>query len=181
LHAARCRSNIRAPVPTDAATEVLWSRPEACIARVGDALVGLYLTSIRNEWLPELQEVLLAAAERAGGPLPMISIFRLDRRYPLEIGFDGRFDDIRKTLDASRVAMSACSVVIEFGGWVRSAMVRVLTALGIGESSTPPFGVHGSCAEGIVWLAPHLTRRFPAGFYVDGIADLKREWGCPAA
>ncbi|MCA9590093.1 MAG: hypothetical protein KC657_32540 [Myxococcales bacterium] len=163
---------------TDGATEVLWNRPEACIAKVGDALVALYLTSIRNEWLPELRDVLLAAAEREGRPLPMIAIFRLDRRYPLEIGFDGRFEDIRNTLDASRSALTACSTVLEFGGWVRSAMVRVLTALGIGESSKPPFGVHSSCAEGIVWLAPHLSSRYPAGFYVDGIAALKREWGC---
>lgn len=145
---------------------------------MGDALIALHLASIQSEWLPELTAGISGAARDAGRPLPVLSILRLDRRYPLELGFASPVGPARRAIDETRPHVAAYAAVVEFGGWVRDAAIGFLRALEIGAGSTPPFTVHSTVSQGITALTPHLGTNLPAGFYVERARDLKRDLGC---
>lgn len=138
------------------ALHVHWTRPEVCIAETAGLLMGLYLAPVRSEWLPSIVGASEAAAARNGGAVPVLATFRLDRRFPLELGFDGNLADISGAFKKMRSTMSACSMVVEFGGIIGQAMRSAVSVVAALAGDRPSMAVHATTIEGLRWLEPRI-------------------------
>lgn len=151
------------PPPREA---LLWRRDEACVAQGGGVVVTLALTAFRSAWLADHERLFLEVAARAGGPVPMLAIVRLDKRFPIDVGFDANLAELARTLGALRGALSAVAIVLEFGGIMAAtfkASLGVVTLLAGGR--LPPFSHHPTPGSALRWLTHErgLTSVDPAG------------------
>lgn len=137
------------------AGEVLYRRPELCISLAHGTIIGVMLAPIATEWLPDIRRAVGTAFERRGGPLPMLSIFRLDPRFPIVPGFDSNLAELRETLVLIREQVRAIAVVIEFDGLIGGLMRRAVGIIAALAGPRPPQAVHTTAASGAYWLASH--------------------------
>jgi hypothetical protein len=122
---------------------VLWRRDEVCVTHGGGVLVALTLTAIRSAWLVEHERVVNAFVASSGRPAPLLAIHRLDKRFPLDVGFDENLPELARTLGRLRGAFSAIAVVLEFDGIMAAAFgvsLDVVTLLAGGR--LPPIARH---------------------------------------
>lgn len=115
-------------------------------------MIAIQLAQVRVEWLPEIRAGLVRAAELAGGPVPLLSLFRLDPRFPLSPGFDANLEEFGATLRVLRIRIRAIGVAIEFDGFAGAAMRSALVVIGALTGHEPPIAAHRSCASALAWL-----------------------------
>jgi hypothetical protein len=142
--------------PPTADLTVLFRRDELLMVDVGGLVLSLALTSLKSEWIPGLTAAVRQAHETAGAPVPIVAVHRLDKRYPLQVGFDSNLGDLRRALAELRPAMRAVAVVTEFDGFLGATMRAALAAIGAVSRGKPPIAPHRSVAQALGWLEPHL-------------------------
>lgn len=138
------------------ALHVHWTRPEVCIAETHGLLLGLYLAPVRSEWIPSIRAAIEASAAKNGHAMPVLAVFRLDPRFPLQIGFDSNLSELGALMKSVRTTMSACSMVLEFGGIVAMTMRSAVATLALFAGERPRLAVHASPIEGLRWLEPRV-------------------------
>lgn len=143
---------------------VLFHRPEICVAEVGGLVLLVQLTATRLEWLAPIQAAHVSTALRYGGPRPFIAIAKLDRRFPIDIGFDALLSEQRSTLDRLRPHFLACAVVVRFGGILGFTMHRAMQLIGFVAGGSPPMHTCSSAAEAVCWIEPHAAPALAGGF-----------------
>lgn len=132
---------------------VLWRRDEVCVTHGGGVLVALTLTANRSAWLVEHERVVNAFVASSGRPAPLLAIHRLDKRFPLDVGFDENLPELARTLGRLRGAFSAIAVVLEFDGIMAAAFgvsLDVVTLLAGGR--LPPIARHPTPGSALRWL-----------------------------
>lgn len=157
--------------------EILWERPEACLALVGDVVVSLALTSVHSEWLADIEAAMRAQAERRGCAVPMLAVYRLDPRYPLRVGFDANLDDLRRTLDNMRSDISVCGVALEFEGFLATVMRAAMAMVGAFARDRPVITVHDGVVPAIQWLGRQGCAATTAELLA-AVRGLKHHLGC---
>lgn len=149
------------------------------MASVDGAVVGLHLTSLRIEWLAPMAEALGAAAVRAGRPLPLLAVYRLDRRYPISHSFDGNLGELRATFASIASSVSACAVALEFGGLMAAIMRATLPLVASRARHGPEVKVFDGVIDGARWLARAETAQPPdVASLVSAVAAMKVALGC---
>lgn len=168
-----------APSEADGAPDILWRRPEACLASVAGTLVAVHLAPIKTAWLPDIRGAVNRAADLRGGPVPLLSVFRIDARFPLTPGFDSNLDELRETLRLLEKNVLGCAVVLEFDGFLRAVMRTAIKMISVLSAHKPPIAVHDSAVSGMRWLgelAPGVDADMREVLYA--ISDIKRALGC---
>ena len=157
---------------------LLFRRPDAAFALVHGTMVALQLAPLRLEDLTEVRDAFVRAAALAGGPVPLLSVFRLDPRFPLSPGFDGNVQEFSATLGVLRAHIRAIGVSIEFDGFAGAAMRSALVVVRALTGHRPPIAAHRSGASAVAWLAEnHGVARESARELLSAIGDLSRELG----
>jgi hypothetical protein len=155
--------------------------PEWCAAETGGVVVLLVLTSVRTAWLTQMGEFIRDAAERhEHGHAALLSVFRLDKRYPLDIGFDANFPELRESLGRIAPSLGASSMVLEFGGVIAFTMKAAARSMALLARTKYPRAVHSSVVSGASWIRPYAnaSERRDVGHYVRAIDRMKMELGC---
>ncbi len=153
---------------------------EWCAAETGGVVLLLFLTSVRTAWVSEIDEIIRSSAARqSDGRARVISIFRLDKRFPVDIGFDSNLPDLLAGFrDLSR-CIGASAVVVEFGGILALTMKSAISSLMFLARRSPPVEVHSSVVSAATWLLPHIDgERGSVRDYVDMSERMKLELGC---
>lgn len=148
--------DLREPDPDDD-LRVLFRRPEICVAEARGLVVLVQLTATRNEWLDPIVKACVGCALRHGGPRPLIAVAKLDRRFPIDIGFDQNLIEQRRALDRIRPHVRAFAVVVRFGGILGFTMHRGLQAIGLVAGGDPPMRACSSAAEAVCWIEPYAA------------------------
>lgn len=164
---------------TEGAPEILWRRPEVALAWVAGTLVAVHLAPIQTPWLPDLRAAITRAADLNGGPVPLLSVFRLDARFPLRPGFDSNLGELRDTLRLLETSILGCAAVLEFGGILRAVMATALRTISLVSGRKPPIGVHDSVVSGVRWLATLApANEASTRELLLAVSDLERALGC---
>lgn len=115
------------------------------------------LTALRTEWLAQLQAAHAEAAIRCGGPRPFIALVKMDKRFPLQIGFDFNLGELRAALERTRPSLAACAVIVTFGGVLGFTMHQALRLIGFAAQRSPPMQVCSTAMEAVCWIEPHVV------------------------
>jgi hypothetical protein len=159
--------------------EVTRVRPEWCAAETGGVVFLLILTSVRTAWLQDMSAFIRAgAARRKDGRTALMTVFRLDKRYPLDLGFDGNLRQLGDGLRDVAPAIRASARVLEFDGMIAFTMKAALVTLGF--LARYPTRAHSTVVSGASWLAPYVSadERRSVDHYVDAVNRMKTELGC---
>lgn len=113
------------------------------------------LTALRTEWLPQMHAAHVEMATRYGGPRPLLALVKLDKRFPLDIGFDQNLGELRRELELARPYFAACAVVVSFGGMLGTTMRQALRFIGLLAHGSPPMQVCSTAAEAVMWIEPY--------------------------
>lgn len=105
---------------------LLIQRPETCLALVDGALVGIRRAMLTPKDLARFRDAILGVRADDPAGLVMLSVFRLDPRFPLSVDFDSDLTGFVETLRCVDGRLHAIASVLEFGG-VRAAAMRVTT------------------------------------------------------
>ncbi len=143
---------------------VLVHRPELCLAEARGLILLVQLTSTRTEWIPEVHAAYVETALRYGGPRPFIALSKLDRRFPLDVGFDQNLGELRRALDRARPHFQACAVIVGFGGILGFAMHQALRLIGLVSSRHPPMHACSTATEAVCWIEPYAASSTAGGF-----------------
>lgn len=155
--------------------------PEWCAANAGGVLLLLFLTSVRTPWLPHIDAAIrMAAARDERRRAAILSVFRLDKRYPLDFGFDRNLDDVREAVRGMAPFIGSNAIVLEFGGflaWTMKTTVNTLAKV-VRTKSTRTF--HDTVISGAASIIPHASPSHvrSAGYYVDAVNRMKTQLGC---
>jgi hypothetical protein len=167
-----------APPPELAVTRIA---PACCATETGGAVILLVLTSVRTDWLPAIGEVMRNAATHAEtGRAAVLSVFCLDKRYPLDIGFDTNLHELRQGHRDFAPFIGASSVVLEFGGALAFTMKAAIATMGLFVKEQYPQAVHTSVVAATSWLLPYVdeSRRRDIAHYTEAIDRLRMALGC---
>lgn len=154
---------------------VLVRRPELCLVDANGVAVLVQLTPMRAEWLAELRAAHIELEIRHGSPRPLVALVRLDRRFPLEVGFDQNLGELRHALQLVRPHLAACAVIVGFGGVVGFVMHRALRVIGFLGRRDLPTHVGSSAAEAVSWIAPYATPTAAGPFDPSACIEALRE------
>jgi hypothetical protein len=172
-------SSPRAEQHSQRELRVLVERPELCLADAGGTLLFVWLTSMRTEWLVQLNAAHAETARRYGSPRPMIAMSKLDRRFPVDVGFDLNLGELRNGLDRASAHLQACAVVVDFGGFMGFTMRQTLRL--IGATSKVPMTACSSVAEAVCWIEPYAAATTTGGFdrtyYVGALRHIEARLG----
>jgi hypothetical protein len=158
-------------------------RPEWCAADTGGVLICLYLTAVQTAWIPEMiAAVRAAAAHREDRRVAAMTVLSLDKRYPLDIGFDSSLAELREGVREMAPCLRASAFVLEIDGFLASMMMAAISTLGSLAQSRYPRSIHPTVISGVRWLAPHVNAEHFLGVrhYVDAVNRMKTELGCLA-
>lgn len=157
----------------------LWQRPEAALASVDGAVVALHLTALRTEWLGPMADALRSAAEHAERPVPLLAVYRLDRRYPIRPSFDGNLGELRATFSSIASSIGACALALEFGGLMAAIMKATVPRVASRGRGVPEVKVFDGVVDGARWLAGEGRDRSPdVAALLATVAAMKRSLGC---
>jgi hypothetical protein len=161
---------------------VLFERPELCMAECRGMILLVLLTAMRTEWLAPMIAAHVETARRYGGPRPYIALCKLDKRYPLDVGFDQNIGDLRNALDVARPHFRAFAVIVSFGGILGTTMRQALRILGFFAGGNPPMRACSTAAEAIAWIQPYaaasLADPFDAAHCLESLRALEARLGC---
>jgi hypothetical protein len=143
---------------------VLVHQPELCMVDARGVILLLLLTAMRTELLAEVQAAHIETATRHGGPRPLIALCKLDRRFPLDIGFNQNLGELRSALDRARPVLQACAVIVGFGGILGFTMHQALRLIGLVSSRKPPMRVCSTATEAVCWIEPYAASSATGGF-----------------
>lgn len=104
----------------------LIRRPEACLGLVDGALVGIRRAMLTPADLACFRDAVVSACETRPAGLVMLTVFRLDPRFPLQVDFDTDLSAFVQTLRDVDGRLRAIASVLEFGG-VRAAAMKMAT------------------------------------------------------
>ncbi len=147
-----------------AKVRVLAQRPEVCMVDARGMLLMLQLTTMRSEWLAELRSARQEAVKRYGGPRPFIALCKLDRRFPIDIGFDQELRDLQRELEGARADFSACAVIVSFDGLLGDLLRHALGLIGLVAGREPPMRVCSTAAEAVCWIEPYAASSIAGPF-----------------
>lgn len=136
--------------------EVLIDRDDGCALLFEGVLISIWLASLHDELLPEIERAVSVAAERCGGGVALLSLHRLDRRFPIGPSVTSNLGNIRDTMATIRPRVKATSTVLEFNGFL-AATLRI-AATGILKVAAPslPARFFSSRVEATQWVLPHV-------------------------
>lgn len=155
--------------------------PEWCAAETGGVLVLLVLTSVRTAWLPKMTELVRGAASRHERErAAVLCVMRLDKRYPLDIGYDGNLAELREAHRDIAPSYGALALAIEFGGVLALTMKAAVSTVSLFVTPEYPRTIHSSVVSAASWLRPHAnaSERRDLGHYVGAVNRMKTELGC---
>lgn len=155
--------------------------PEWCAAESGGVLHLLFLTSVRTAWLPKMTEVIRGAASRHENErAALLCVFRLDKRYPLDIGFDQNLTDLRRAHREIAPSICASAMTLEFGGLLALAMKAAVATTSLLVKRQYPRTIHSSVVSAASWLRPHASasERRDVGHYASAVDRMRMELGC---
>ncbi len=157
--------------------------PEWCAVDTGGVFIFLFLTSLHTDWCDELSDALREAASRShSGRVPVLSVFRLDKRYPFDVGFDANLPELGAKLASIAPLIEASSVVLDFNGLLAFTWKAALRNLNTLVGATYPARFHSSLVSGVRWLRGHVpaSRVASVRHYVDAVEQMKDSLGCDA-
>lgn len=160
---------------------VIASAKEWCVAETGGVVLVLLLTSMRTAWLADFTQAVLDGAARCkGGCAPLLSVFRLDKRYPVDIGFKGNLSEIGEAHRTLAPFTVASSVVVEFEGILAASLRAAIAGLEVFSLKKYPQSVHKTLISGASWIVPHVAEesRRDVMHYVDALNRMKSDLGC---
>jgi hypothetical protein len=160
---------------------LLHVRPEWCAAETGGVVLLLLLTSVRSAWLGDITGFIRdAAARRESGRVVVLTVVRLDKRYPLDVGFDRNLLELRDALRPIAASIAASAFVLEFGGFLATTMMRMMTVVGSLVRTQYPRHFDRSVVSAASWALSHVDAAERRSFrhYVDVVDRMKMELGC---
>jgi hypothetical protein len=155
--------------------------PEWCTAETGGVVILLFLTSIRTAWVPHIADAIRGAASRhEHGRAALMAVFRLDRRYPLDIGFDRNLGELREGIREVVPSIGATAIVLEFGGVLTFTMKTAMSTFSFLARTKHPRTFHSTVVSAASWLLPHASadRRRAIPEYVGAVNRMKADLGC---
>ena len=158
--------------------EITRIAPECCAAQTGGALLFLILTSVRTAWLPRMADLVRSTAARSGSErAAVLSVFRLDKRYPLDVGFDSNLDELRRGHGDFASSIGASSIVLEFSGVLAVTMRAAVATMGLFVKNQYPQQIHSSLVAATSWLLPYVdeTQRRNVAHYTSAMESLRME------
>jgi hypothetical protein len=130
--------------------------PEGCIVETRGVLIGLWLTALRREHFTEIRRALFDAHRRYPRGVSTIAIVRLDRRFPLQFGYEQEsLREAFETLKAVRSVVTAGAGVVEFGGLEGLTLRAAVTALNAFVGSRPACAMFETVPDAFRWLIPY--------------------------
>jgi hypothetical protein len=166
------------PAPDLAITRVV---PEWCAAEAGGAVLLLVLTSVRTAWLTEIGNVIRSAAQRhPSGRAAVLGVYRLDKRYPLDVGFDRNFHELREGHREIAPFIRASSMALEFGGVLALTMRAAVATMSLLVKQQYPQTIHSSVVAATSSLLPYVDERErrDVAYYTAAVDRLRMELGC---
>ena len=156
-------------------------RPEWCAAETGGVVLLLVLTSVRTAWLRDMAKIIHAAASRHENKrAALLCVFRLDKRYPLDIGFDGNLPELREELRLLAPSIGASSTALEFGGLLAFTMKAAVASVDLLVKTKYPRAMHSTVVSAATWLLPYANtaERREIPHYTQSMERMKMELGC---
>jgi hypothetical protein len=136
--------------------EVLIDRDEGCTTLSGGLLISIWVSRLHDDLLQDIRRAVQRAVERHPEGVAILSMYRLDRRFPIDAHVRTNLGEIRDTLSAIRPHVRATSTVLEFGGFLAATMKLVSTGMLRVAAPNLPARFFSSRVEATQWVLPHI-------------------------
>ncbi len=157
---------------------ILVRDPKWCVLHERGALVTIRRAPFDAQSLAELGAVITEVASGNPRGIVMLTAYRLDRRFRLDLGLELEFPKYAEALRAVDRHVSACASVIEFDG-VRAAFMRAaFRAVTRLARPTTALATFDGVVDAAQWLAPRGGAVGAAGdvaSYVGAYRQVDRE------
>jgi|JI10StandDraft_1071094.scaffolds.fasta_scaffold169695_2 hypothetical protein len=142
--------------PSNDPVTLLFDRDEGTSALYRGVVVTTWRTWMRTELLGDAIGAIERAAELHRGAVALLTIYQLDRRFPIGVDFRSNLADLARTLQRIRPLVRACAAVTEFDGFLASAFRLATRAVVAAGAPSLELRTFTSRVDGVRWLGDRL-------------------------
>ncbi|MFO0611720.1 MAG: hypothetical protein U0414_03965 [Polyangiaceae bacterium] len=142
---------------TDGGPAILLDRDEGTAGLYHGVLISVWRTWMHPELLADALRAVEEAAALHPEGLALVSVFRLDVRFPIGVDFTSNLPEIARGLARVRRHVRTLAAVIEFEGFLAMSLRLTIRAMLAASAPSLEHGLFSSRIEALQWT----TARHP--------------------
>jgi hypothetical protein len=158
----------------DADVRITVCRPECCIGYSHGMVFSIWSSPVRGYLLPDVERSVREAAEQFDEGVTTLSLYRLDRRFPIAVDHDADLEDIFRTLRALRPYLRGSASVLEFDGMLADLVRTAIHGLELLTRGAVQLPVFSRVLDALLWLHPRTPDARSIAHYRAALATMER-------